>query len=179
MTPHRLTLVPALLASLASAPALSAQSQEPVAAPWVVADPAARTATLALEVTAPAEAPSALLNGYREGEAQVVVPLGWTVRWDWRSADSAARHSLVVMAEREKLPMEGGQPAFTNGMSRSLTMGLAAGETDSTTFVAEEQGWYWLLCGVPEHALAGEWIGLRIDPEAATAGVRIKETAAQ
>jgi Sulfocyanin (SoxE) domain len=165
---------PALFAMLAVTP-LAAQSTgaaEP--APWLAADSAARTATITLEVTAPAGSPSALLNGYREGEVQVVVPLGWTVTWDWRSADPAGKHSLVVMAEREKLPTEGGRPAFTNAMSRSVTAGLAAGQSDRTTFEAEESGWYWLLCGVPGHAIAGEWIGLRVDPEATTAGVKVK-----
>jgi hypothetical protein len=143
-------------------------------APWVAADPAARSVTMALEVTAPAGSPSALLNGHREGGVQVVVPLGWSVTWDWRSADSAGKHSLVVMAEREKLPTEGGRPAFTNAMSRGVTAGLPAGQSDRTTFQAEEAGWYWLLCGVPGHAIAGEWIGLRVDPDATTAGVKEK-----
>jgi hypothetical protein len=165
---------PALLALLAAAP-LAAQSPgaaEP--APWVAADSAARTATITLEVTAPAGSPSALLNGYREGGVQIVVPLRWTVTWDWRSADSMGRHSLVVMAEREKLPTEGGRPAFTNAMSRGVTAGLPADQSDRTTFEAEESGWYWLLCGVPGHAIAGEWIGLRVDAEATTAGVKEK-----
>ena len=164
---------PALLALLAARPlaAQGAGAAEP--APWVAADPTARTATITLEVTAPAGSPSALLNGYREGGVQIVVPLRWTVIWDWRSADSTGKHSLVVMAEREKLPTEGGRPAFTNAMSRSVTAGLAAGQSDRTTFEAEESGWYWLLCGVPGHAIAGEWIGLRVDPEATTAGVKV------
>ena len=163
-----------LLALLAATP-LPAQSPEPAQpAPWVVADPAARTATITLEVTAPAGAPSALLNGYRDGGVQIVVPLRWTVTWDWRSADSAGKHSLVVMAEREKVPTEGGRPAFTNAVSRNVTAGLAAGQSDRTTFEAEESGWYWLLCGVPGHAIAGEWIGLRVDAEATTAGIKKK-----
>jgi len=166
---------PALVALLAATPlpAQSPESAEP--APWVVANPATRTATINLEVTAPAGAPSALLNGFREGGIQIVVPLRWTVTWDWQSADSAAKHSLVVMAEREKLPIEGGRPAFTNAVSRGVTAGLAAGQSDRTTFEAEESGWYWLMCGVPGHAIAGEWIGLRVDPEATTAGVKEKE----
>ena len=165
---------PALFAMLAVSPlpAQSTGAAEP--APWVAADSAARTATITLEVTAPAGSPSALLNGYREGGVQIVVPLRWTVTWDWRSADSAGKHSLVLMAEREKLPTEGGRPAFTNAMSRSVTTGLAAGQADHTTFEAEESGWYWLLCGVPGHAIAGEWIALRVDPEATTAGVKVK-----
>jgi hypothetical protein len=167
-------LVPALFALLA--PPLSAQgSASSAPAPWLTADPAARTATIALEVTAPPGAPSALLNGFREGGVEVVVPLRWAVTWDWHSTDSAGKHSLVVMAEREKLPAEGGRPAFTNAMSRGVVTGLAAGRTDHTTFEAEEGGWYWLLCGVPGHALAGEWIGLKVDPEATTAGVKMRE----
>jgi hypothetical protein len=162
------------LAALLAAGPLMAQSAgtavEP--SPWVVADSAARTVLIRLEVTAPAGAPSALLNGHREGGVQIVVPLGWTVTWDWQSADSAGKHSLVLMVEREKLPSEGGQPSFTNAMTRGVTAGLPAGQPDRTTFVAEEAGWYWLLCGVPGHALAGEWIGLRVDPEARTAGLK-------
>jgi hypothetical protein len=168
----RHVLFPALFALLAAAP-LPAQSPQTAApAPWVIADSAARTAHITLEVTAPAGSPSALLSGYREGGVQIVVPLRWTVVWDWQSADSAGKHSLLVMAEREKLPTEGGRPAFTNAMSRSVTTGLAPGQSDRTTFEAEEAGWFWLLCGVPGHAIAGEWIGLRVDPEATTAGVK-------
>jgi hypothetical protein len=164
----------AALALLAAAPSRAQSAPAQATAPWVTADPATKTATITLEVTAPSGSPSALLNGYREGGVQVVVPLGWTVTWNWHSADSAGKHSLVVMVEREKLPSEGGQPAFTNGMTRSLTAGLPAGTPDRTSFVADQAGWYWLLCGVPNHALTGEWIGLKVDGEAATAGIREK-----
>ena len=165
-----------LLLLFAPAPtAVTAQSvPAPVAAPWVSADSAARTAALALEVTRPSGAPSALINGHREGGVQIVVPLGWTVSWDWRSADSTAPHSLVVMAEREKLPTEGGRPAFTNAMTRMVTAGLPPAQGDRTTFEADQSGWYWMLCGVPGHAIAGEWIGLKVDAEARTAGVSTK-----
>jgi uncharacterized cupredoxin-like copper-binding protein len=78
------------------------------------------------------------------------------------------------MVEREKLPMEGGRAAFSNAMTRMVSAGLAAGQGDRTTFTAEEAGWYWLLCGVPGHAIAGEYIGVRIDPDAKTASVRTK-----
>ena len=141
---------------------------------WLVADSAGRTVTLALQVTPAPDGGSALINGHRAGELQVVVPLNWTVQWDWRSADSTAPHSLVVMVEREKLPTEGGRAAFTNAMTRMVTAGLKPGQGDRTTFTADEAGWYWLLCGVPGHALAGEYLGLRVDPEATTASVKTK-----
>jgi hypothetical protein len=140
---------------------------------WLVADPAGKTATIALQVTRAPDG-GALINGHRKGELQIVVPLNWTVQWDWRNADSTTPHSLVVMVEREKLPTEGGRAAFTNAMSRSVTTGLPAGQGDRTTFTADEAGWYWLLCGVPSHALNGEYLGLRVDPDAKTASVKQK-----
>jgi hypothetical protein len=142
--------------------------------PWLVSDSSAKSAELSIEVTRPRGAESALLNGYRRGVARVIIPRGWTVRWNWRNADSTGRHSLVVMAEREKVPLEGGRPAFSNAMTRMVTEGLQPGQTDQTTFEAEEAGWFWFLCGVPSHALEGEWLELRVDPEATTAQVKVK-----
>ena len=60
------------------------------------------------------------------------MPLNWTVQWDWRIRRLTAPHSLVVMAEREKLPTEGGRAAFTNAMTRTVTAGLPAGQGDRT-----------------------------------------------
>jgi sulfocyanin SoxE-like protein len=167
-------------AAPAATPApVAATPGEPSAAPdWLTLDPANKTATLTLEVTSRAGATSALLNGYRNGAARIVVPVGWTTKWNWRNADTTA-HSLVVMVQREKLPLEGGRPAFTNAMTRMVTEGLPSGGTDQTTFVAEEAGWYWLMCGVPGHALAGEWLELRVDPEATTASVLLVHAFAQ
>ena len=168
MTEARVRLVVSVIAVLCWVPAAAAQNS------WVTADSAGKSVTLELAVTPKADAPSARIAGYREGAAQVVVPLNWTVRWNWHSEDRGAPHSLVVMVEREKLPAEGGRPAFTNAESRDLLAGLPAGQKDQTTFVADQTGWYWMLCGVPGHALAGEWIGLKVDAEATTASVKTK-----
>jgi hypothetical protein len=178
----------ALLALGGAAACGSAQTPPPAAAPppaaepaadqdapvWLVSDSAGQTVTIALQVTPGAAGGPALINGEHNGALQIVVPLNWTVQWDWRSADSTAPHSLVVMAEREKLPTEGGRAVFTNAMTRSVTAGLQVGQGDRTTFTAEEAGWYWLLCGVPGHAIAGEYLGLRVDPAAKAASVKRK-----
>ncbi len=142
--------------------------------PWLAVDSAARTATLELVVSRKTGAPSALINGYRAGEARIVIPVGWTVKWNWQSADSTTPHSLVVMVQREKLPLEGGRPSFSNAMTRMVTEGLRPGQGDRSTFEAEEAGWYWMMCGVPGHGLNGEWLELRVDPEAKTASSQVK-----
>jgi Sulfocyanin (SoxE) domain len=141
---------------------------------WIHADLAARTVLLDLAVTHPAGAPSALISGEHDGAIQVIVPRGWTIKWHWINQDSTANHSLVVVAEREKLPQQGGQAVFTNAMTRSVLPGLPVGRTDDTSFEAEDGGWFWVLCGVPGHAIAGEWIGLKIDPAATEVGAKKK-----
>ena len=139
-------------------------------------DSAGRTVTLSLDTRPGAAGSSALINGYRAGGVRVMVPVGWTVQWNWRNADHSP-HSLVVMTQREKIPLEGGRPAFSNAMTRSVTDGLAPGKSDQSTFEAEEAGWYWLLCGVPNHALKGEWIELKVDPAAQRPDVLVKTPA--
>jgi hypothetical protein len=168
----------------AAAPARDSQPVAPPAPPptpsakpdtsWLKWDSAGKTVTLSLVVTKPAGSTSGLINGHRSGEWLIVVPLRWTVKWDWRNDDPGDVHSLVVMTQREKIPLEGGRAAFSNAMSRSVTAGLGTGQTDQTTFEADEAGWYWLMCGVPNHALNGEWLELRVSPEAQLPGLQLK-----
>ena len=166
---------PAAAASGRVSPASGDSSVASDSSSWLQVDSAGRTASLNMLVTRKPGAPSALINGFRAGEARIIIPVGWTVKWNWRSTDSTAPHSLVVMVQREKVPLEGGRPSFSNAMTRMVTEGLRPGEIDQSTFEAEEAGWYWMMCGVPSHALEGEWLELRVDPEANTARVEIKK----
>jgi hypothetical protein len=166
----------ALLFAMRLAGAADTSAQATPLPEWITVDSAARTVTLALEVLPGGPDGIATLNGRHHGDLQLVVPLDWTVKWTWTSRDSAQVHSLVVMAEREKLPLEGGRPALDNAVSRSVTTGLRAGQRDLTTFVADQAGWYWMLCGVPNHALRGEWIGLKVDRDATTVTVNERTT---
>lgn len=141
---------------------------------WIQPDPASKSVLLDLTVTHPGGAPSAVISGEHDGSIQVIVPRSWTIKWHWVNQDSTASHSLVVVAEREKLPQQGGQAVFTNAMTRAVLPGLPVGRTDDTSFEAEEGGWFWVICGVPGHAIAGEWISLRVDPAATEVGVKKK-----
>jgi hypothetical protein len=168
---NRFGVVGVLLAALGAAPAVAQEAGLPS---WIHPDPTAKSVLLDLTVTHPAGAPSALLGGEHDGSIQVIVPRGWTIEWHWLNQDSTASHSLVVVAEREKLPQQGGQAVFTNAMTRAVLAGLAVGRTDDTSFEAEDGGWFWVICGVPGHAIAGEWISLRVDPSATGVGIRQK-----
>lgn len=166
-----LTPLPTLLALAiaAHAPAASADSLPS----WVARDSAKKTVTLALDVSPGAPGKSATLSGHRDGDVTLVVPYGWTLQWKWANHDSTA-HSLVVMPEREKVPMEGGRPAFDNAYTREPLRGLPPGATDRSGFVLDQGGWYWVLCGVPGHAAAGEWLELHVDDKATDVGVKAR-----
>ena len=166
---------PAPSAAPVSSPATTDSAPAAADTSWMKSDSAERTVSLSLVVTKPVGSPSALISGYRSGQAQIEVPVRWTVKWNWRNDDPGAVHSLVVMTQREKVPLEGGRASFSNAMSRSVTEGLATGQSDQTTFEAEEAGWYWLMCGVPNHALNGEWLELRVSPDAHNGSVHLKE----
>lgn len=141
---------------------------------WVTVDSAARTVALTLDVAADGPEGIATIGGHHHGDIQLVVPYGWTVSWTWVHRDSTQNHSLVVMAEREKLPTEGGRPALENAMTRAVLTGMRPGQRDVTTFPADQAGWYWMLCGVPGHAIRGEWIGLKVDRDATVPSVVAK-----
>jgi len=165
------------LRSLALMMALAVTGSSPVWAQlpaWVAVDSAGHSVSFSFETMPGGPEGIATLNGHHHGDIQLVVPLNWTVKWTWVNHDSTASHSLVVMAEREKLPPEGGRPALENALSRAVTTGLKPGQRDLTTFPADQAGWYWMLCGVPGHALRGEWIGLKVDREATGVGVNVK-----
>ena len=151
-----------------------ASAQEVPRPAWLAVDATAHTAALALEVTALPGAASARINGFREGGVLVLVPLGWTVKWNWVSRDSVSRHSLIIGPEREKLPERAQDPGFPNAMTRNALTGLTAGLEDATTFEADQAGWFWLYCGVPDHALRGEWISLRVSAQAKEPAVIVK-----
>ncbi len=165
----------ALLAVLLGVSTTSVAAQTADLPAWITPDPAGKTVLLDLTVTHPAGATSALISDEHDGSIQLIVPRGWAIRWHWVNQDSTASHSLVVVAEREKLPQQGGQAVFTNAMTRAVLPGLAVGRTDDTTFEAEDGGWFWVVCGVPGHAIAGEWISLRIDPAATEVGIKRKD----
>ncbi len=57
---------------------------------------------------------------------------------DLVNRDSLQSHSLVVMAEREKLPQEGDARRWRTRSAVPVLVGLKPGQRDLTTFVADQ-----------------------------------------
>ena len=146
-------------------------------ADWISVDDAARTVTIAL-VAGETDANNRWnFNGYANGEATVVVPIGYTVTVDFENRDPAHHHSVGVLATTASYPpyFDDPAPVFEGAITpnpTSMTDATApGGGTGSITFVASEAGKYALVCPVPANAVTGMWIGFEVS-ESGDSGLR-------
>ena len=160
-------------------PAREADAAAPAAMPadWISVDDAARTVTVTL-IAGETDANNRWnFNGYANGEATVVVPLGYTVTIDFENRDPVHHHSAGVLARAASHPpvFDEATPVFDGAITSNATSMTEAtapgGGTESITFVASEAGEYALVCAVPAHAVTGGWIGFEVS-EAGDSGLR-------
>ena len=105
-------------------------------------------------------------NGHRKGDMTVTVPVGWQVVVYFEN-QGGAPHSLVV------LPSGAGQvaappttPAFSGAATKDPAAGLPKGGKQTITFEASKPGTYDVVCAVPGHAIAGQWVKLVVSATA-------------
>ena len=135
---------------------------------WMTVDAGSKTVEFKI-VAAQTDANASLnFNGYAKGDMTLVVPAGWHVKVDFSNNDSSVPHSLVVTAVQKSLPIEVNekQAAFRGAFTTSPVSGIVAGKTLNFEFSADKAGKYWLVCGVPGHAVQGMWDYLEISSSA-------------
>lgn len=146
---------------------------------WISVDDAARTVAITLVVGESNVNNRWNFNGYANGEATVVVPVGYAVTINFENRDPVHHHSVGVLAMAAIYPaiFEEANPVFDGAMTSNATSMTEAtapgGGTESITFVASEAGDYALVCAVPGHAIAGGWIGFEVS-ESGDSGLRGK-----
>jgi sulfocyanin len=169
-----LAIVPFLQASAASG-RHSHAPQNGQSPSWMTVDAGSQTVEFKI-VAAQTNANSSLnFNGYAKGDMTLVVPVGWHVKIDFSNNDSSVPHSLVVMAVQKSLPIEVNekQAAFDGASTNSPVSGIVAGKTLNFEFTANKAGKYWLICGVPGHAVQGMWDYLEVSSSANSPHVSI------
>ncbi len=140
-------------AASADAPASGdAAASTTIPADWISVDDAARTVAVTL-IAGETDANNRWnFNGYANGEATVVVPVGYTVTVNFENRDPAHRHSVGVLERAASYPavFEDAAPVFDGAITSSATSMTDAaapgGGTASITFVASEAGEYALAC---------------------------------
>lgn len=110
-------------------------------------------------------------NGYQRGGMTVTVPAGWEIVVHFENAD-ATNHSVAVAASGGHTQVTPpSSPAFAGAMSGNFSSGLAKGQTQTFTFEASKAGTYEFVCGVPGHAISGQWDALVVSATATAPSV--------
>ncbi|MFQ5774388.1 MAG: sulfocyanin-like copper-binding protein [Kiloniellaceae bacterium] len=167
-----------VLAAAALAP--SADAAERSVPGWVKWNAAKKTAELWIKAAYNGNNGSWNFNGYYEGGATVVVPVGARVLIHFENPDGNYPHSIVVTRPygKDEMPERAGRDevAIPRAYTRNPTGGCQACKEDMR-FKAKKAGRYYLLCGVVGHAQAGMWIGFEVSEEAAKPFVLVTEDA--
>ncbi len=101
-------------------------------------------------------------NGYVKGEAAYHVPEGWTVQVTFRNLSTQSPHSAVVAPDGQQNNVRITQTAFPDSATPNYEAGITSG-SQAFTFKAQKQGKYILICGLPGHGQAGQWIWFYVD----------------
>ena len=104
------------------------------------------------------------------------------VRSTWSDPESPRRggfrdlaHSLEIVDAQDKPPVQALEPAFPKAETPDVKTGIKPSQKASFTFKADKPGEYWIMCGVPGHALGGMWDKLIVSDSATTPSVSMQK----
>jgi len=96
-------------------------------------------------------------NGYNRGGMTITIPQGWTVNATFKNLAVQSPHSAVVTTAGEtKKPQPDTTGVFPGSATPRASQGITSG-TQYFDFKPDKQGTFVLLCGVPGHAVGGQW----------------------
>jgi hypothetical protein len=104
-------------------------------------------------------------NGYRSGEATLLVPSNANIVMNFVNKDGTP-HSALLISGEGPIPSSPSDPAIPRAYTNKVLEGLPQEATDVMRFPVPASGTYRIVCGVPGHGLSGMWIWLKIDPTA-------------
>jgi hypothetical protein len=125
---------------------------------WVRADAAHKSVSFTVNAADGGANGTLNFNGYADGAMAVTVPVGWRVHVDFYNTGAGALpHSLEVIREVAKVPVQGISPAIPKAATNDLIAGTPPQQKDSFDFIAQPAGRYYWFCGVPTHGYSGMW----------------------
>lgn len=158
-----------LVALAALAPAAFAQT-------YVTNQAAQKTAILTVVAGSDSANGGLNLNGGVRGNKTFVVPLGWKVELRFRN-NGVAPHSVIVLGGGSvPASITPALAAFPGSAGKNLAQGFGktggSAPQDTLRFTASKAGKYTVACGVPGHALSGQYIGLEVSGSAKEASFK-------
>lgn len=156
---------------LHTAPALGAAAGPS----WMATDAAHKSVSFTVKAADGGANGTLNFNGYANGQLTVTVPAGWHVHIDFFNTGAGALpHSLEVIREVAKVPLQEIDPAIPKAATRNGIDGIPPQQKDAFDFTAQPPGRYLWFCGVPTHGYSGMWTRFVISTSARLPSVAAK-----
>lgn len=109
-------------------------------------------------------------NGGFKGNKTFTVPLGSTVRIDFQNMGNMPHSFVLRQGGAVPTDADASDAAFPGAYApMKVEAGLKTGQHQLVTFKANKAGSYYLVCGIPGHALGGQYINLVVSKTAKVA----------
>ena len=132
------------------------------AATFVSSDAASKTATITVDANQGTAGGGLNFNGVVKGAKSFTIPAGWTVVMNFKNMGMIPHSAIVVKGTTPPTSVAEKDAAFPGAYTKTVMQGMNAGATDVVKFKATTAGNYLLICGVPGHALGGQYLGLKV-----------------
>jgi hypothetical protein len=87
----------------------------------------------------------------------VTIPVGWQIVVHFQNAGTLAHSFAVLPSGAHNQVSPAAPPAFAGATTPNFPAGLPRGTDQNLTFDASKSGRYEFVCGVPGHAVTGQW----------------------
>lgn len=124
--------------------------------PWVHVNTSKKQVTFDISEGTNGQAGQYNFDGYAHGHMTMKVPTGWHVTMKVTN-DGSTGHSLEIIKAPKAPPVHELKPAFKHAETKDIHQGMPPGSSSTFSFTASKPGKYWIMCGVPGHALLGMW----------------------
>ena len=132
------------------------------AASYVTSNASTKTATLMVDASQGTAGGGLNFNGVVKGAKSFTVPAGWNVVMQFKNLGTLAHSAVVVKGTTPPVSVTEKDAAFPGAHTGMVMQGLPMNAAATVKFKAATAGSYLIICGVPGHALGGQYLGLKI-----------------
>lgn len=132
------------------------------AASYVTSAAATKTATIVIDANQGTAGGGLNFNGVTKGAKSFTIPAGWNVVMQFQNMGAIPHSAIVVKGGTPPMSVTEKDAAFPGASTKMVMQGLAMNAAETVKFKASKAGSYLIICGVPGHALGGQYLGLKV-----------------
>jgi len=139
------------------------------AANYVASNAVSKTATIMVDANQGTVNGGLNFNGAAKATKSFTIPAGWNVVMKFKNMGAIPHSAVVVKGTTPPATVTEKSAAFPGASTKMPMQGMGMNAAESVKFKATTAGSYLIICGVPGHALGGQYLGLKVVAGAKTA----------